>query len=54
MDLASNCICLRWVTDDGIDRTLRAYQYSEEKMEVGEWYGCVSFSDIRSVDHILR
>ena len=49
------CVCLRWATEDGVDRTLNIEaSLQRNRVEAGEWYGLVPFSSIMSTVHILR
>lgn len=54
VDRVLRCLCLRWATDDEVDLTVNENLSSADIIEVGEWYGVVPFSSVRSVHHIVR
>jgi hypothetical protein len=55
VDKALQCVCLRWETDEDIDRTLQIDKELEQQhIEAGEWFGLVPFSSILGTVQVLR
>jgi hypothetical protein len=55
VDKELKCVCLRWETDEDVDRTLNITEEMEENyIEAGEWFGLVPFSSIVGTVQVLR
>jgi hypothetical protein len=55
VDKELKCVCLRWETDEDVDRTLNITEEMEENyIEVGEWFGLVPFSSVVGTVQVLR
>ena len=55
VDEALDCVCLRWSTDDEIDRTIDIpNQLNVSHIETAEWYDLLPFSSIIGTVQVLR
>lgn len=54
IDNVLNCVCLRWATRDEFGYTINFKSSSQNKVEIGEWYGLVPLASVILGFHIFQ